>query len=59
MQVNSGVAVLGFRKMKDLIRQIAAKDELRVIVHTASAHGKSQLGMVDLAATKYITIIRN
>ena len=51
MQVNSEVTVLGFRKMKDLSRQIAAKDELHVIVHTASAHGKSQLGMVDLAAT--------
>jgi len=51
--------------MKDLRRQIAAKEEYRVIVHTASANGKSQLGTVDLAATKeyhnnnyfYITLL--
>ena len=38
--------------MKDLRRQIAAKEEQRVIAHAASANGKSQLGAVDLAATQ-------
>ena len=38
--------------MKDLRRQIAAKEEQRVIEHSASANGKSQLGTVDLSATK-------
>ena len=38
--------------MKDLRRQIAAKEEQCVIEHAASANGKSQLGAVDLAATQ-------
>ena len=38
--------------MKVLRRQIAAKEEQRVIEHGASANGKSQLGAEDLAVTQ-------